>query len=449
MSTVLLIYPYFRAFPDLSIFRQPPMGLSYVASSLRRDGHDVRLMDCTFMGRAQALQEAVSTGADVVGISCMVSMEQDIFRFARALRGKCRLLVAGGPLATCSPERFVGLFDVVVRGEGESAMREIVHALEAGEDLGAVPGLARGTPQRLVLSEDRPLVKDLDALPFPARDLFPNARYIRQGRRLSGFSVTTVTSTRGCPYACEFCSNVIFGGSYRERSVENVVDEIEEALALGYDGISFTDDVFTMKPARVRCFCQEVLRRGLRFGWECLGRVDAMDEQLAGEMKKAGCKRIFFGIESANDAVLELMNKKITSAQAWNAVHAAHNAGVSVGAFFILFYPGETDDTVLETLRFAASLPLDYLGLSMPYPLPGTALARRVSDRHTREWRPRDRPLVNHVLTFDSDFSEAKMWFGIAKGYAQRAIRRRAGILAPALTKMFERPTDALLRIMR
>jgi anaerobic magnesium-protoporphyrin IX monomethyl ester cyclase len=449
MSRVLLIYPYFRAFPDLSIFRQPPLGLCYVASSLRRDGHDVRLMDCTFMGRKQALQEAVSAGADVVGISCMVSMEEDAFRFARALRGRCRLLVAGGPLATCSPERFVELFDVVVRGEGEAAMRELVRAFEQGADLGGIPGVARCTPSGLARSEDRPLAEDLDALPFPARELLPNARYIRQGRRVSGCALTTVTSTRGCPYACEFCSNVIFGGSYRERSVESVVDEIEEALALGYDGIAFTDDVFTMKPARVRRFCEEVQRRGLRFRWECLGRVDAMDEELAREMKKAGCTRIFFGIESGNDAVLELMNKKITSAQAWNAVHAAHRAGVRVGAFFILFYPGETNDSVIETLRFAASLPLDYLGLSMPYPLPGTALAQRVADRHAREWRPRERPLVNHVLTFDSDFSETKMWFGIVKGYVQRAIRRRAGVLAPALAKMFERPTDALLRIMR
>ena len=188
-------------------------------------------------------------------------------------------------------------------------------------------------------------------------------------------------STRGCPFACEFCSNVVFGESYRARSPVSVVDEVEQALALGYDRISFADDVFTLERDRVLAICDEIRRRGLRFPWECLARVDSVDEALAREMRRAGCTRVYFGIESGNDDVLRLMNKQITAAEARDAVEAAHRAGLEVGAFFILFYPGETDDTVLETLRFAGSLPLDYLGLSMPYPLPGTALHERLRER--------------------------------------------------------------------
>ena len=164
-------------------------------------------------------------------------------------------------------------------------------------------------------------------------------------------------------------------------------------------------------------------------------------------MKKAGCTRIYFGIESGNDQVLKLMNKKITSAQARRAVEAAHQAGLEVGAFFILFYPGETDETVLSTLRFAASLPLDYLGLSMPYPLPGTALYERVRDQITREWRSGESLFGSHVLTYNSEFSEAKMWLGIIKGHAQFKIKRRLGKLAPLFLTFFEKPTDALLRL--
>ena len=227
----------------------------------------------------------------------------------------------------------------------------------------------------------RAFAPDLDRLPFPARDLLPNAAYIRHGRRRYGSSVTTVMSTRGCPFACEFCSNVVFGDSYRARSPVSVVDEVEQALALGYDRISFADDVFTLERERVVAICDEIRRRGLRFPWECLARVDSVDEALAREMRRAGCTRVYFGIESGNDDVLRLMNKRITAAEARDAVEAAHRAGLEVGAFFILFYPGETDDTVLETLRFAGSLPLDYLGLSMPYPLPGTALHERLRDR--------------------------------------------------------------------
>ena len=239
---------------------------------------------------------------------------------------------------------------------------------------------------------------------------------------------------------------MVFGGSYRERSPKNVVDEIEEALDLGYDRISFADDVFTLNRRRVIDVCEEIRQRGLQFQWECLGRVDSMDYSTAQEMKKAGCTRIYFGIESGNDQILKLMNKKITTEQARNAVEAAHRAGLEVGAFFILFYPGETDETVLNTLRFATSLPLDYLGLSMPYPLPGTALYERVKDQITREWRSGDSLFGSHVLTYDSDFSEAKMWFGIMKGHAQFRMKRRLGKAGAAVSETLRETNGCFIK---
>jgi anaerobic magnesium-protoporphyrin IX monomethyl ester cyclase len=143
------------------------------------------------------------------------------------------------------------------------------------------------------------------------------------------------------------------------------------------------------------------------------------------------------------------MNKKITKNEARQAVNTAHRAGLQVGAFFILGYPGDTDDTVLETLHFATSLPLDYLGLSMPYPLPGTELFARTKGRITRDWHPDESPFGSHVLIFDADFSEAKMWFGIMKGHAQFEIKKRTGKLAPLLLALFEKPTDAIFRLLR
>ena len=143
-----------------------------------------------------------------------------------------------------------------------------------------------------------------------------------------------------------------------------------------------------MKKERVIKVCREIQRRGLHFKWECLGRVDALDFATALEMKAAGCTRIFFGIESGNDQILKLMNKKITTEEARQAVETAHQAGLQVGAFFILCYPGDTDDTVLSNAPFCHLITLDYLGLSMPYPLPGTELYKRTKDRITRDWHP-------------------------------------------------------------
>ena len=457
MTSVLLIYPFFKPSRDRSVFRFPPLGVGYLAASLQEAGHAVGLLDCTFLTRSDAMRIAIEKGAEVIGIYCMVTMLEDCLWFASALRGNCKLMVAGGPLPTCDPIPFLEHFDIVVRGEGEQTMKELLRAYMDGSDFGSIAGIVYRNKALLhemdgegvSFTSDRPFEKHLNLIPFPARELLPNQDYIRYGRKKYGYSITTVMSTRGCPYRCEFCSNVVFGGSYRERSPHNVVDEVEEALGLGYDRISFADDVFTMNRRRVLGVCEEIRLRGLQFRWECLGRVDTLDYSTALEMKQAGCTRIYFGIESGNDQILKLMNKKITTQQARSAVEAAHLAGLEVGAFFILFYPGETDETVLSTLRFATSLPLDYLGLSMPYPLPGTALYDRVKDQVTREWRSGESLFGSHVLTYDSDFSEAKMWLGIIKGHAQFRMKRRLGKLAPLFLKLFEKPTDALLRLMK
>jgi len=453
VTSVLIVYPFIRRSIDRSQFRFPPLGPAYVAAAAREAGHDVRLLDCTFLRRDEALGMALAANAEVVGISCMATMLDDCLWFAERLRGRCRLLVAGGPLPTCGPEEFLAHFDAIVRGEGEATMVELLAAHESGADIGAVPGVvtprAAGAGDMPAPAPPRPFAPDLDRLPFPARDLLPNAAYIRHGRRRYGSSVTTVMSTRGCPFACEFCSNVVFGESYRARSPVSVVDEVEQALALGYDRISFADDVFTLERDRVLAICDEIRHRGLRFTWECLARVDSVDEALAREVRRAGCTRVYFGIESGNDDVLRLMNKRITAAEARDAVEAAHRAGLEVGAFFILFYPGETDDTVLETLRFAGSLPLDYLGLSMPYPLPGTALHERLRERIRRDARPDGSFILNQELTYDADFSALKMRLGIVKGHAQFEMRRRLRRLAPAALRLFEGPTDRVLRRMK
>jgi anaerobic magnesium-protoporphyrin IX monomethyl ester cyclase len=455
MTSVLLIYPFFKPRRDRSVFRFPPLGISYIASSLQQAGHEVHLVDCTFLDRKEALRKSLEAKAEVVGIYCMVTLLDECLWFAEQLRAHCRLLVAGGPLPTCDPEPFLEHFDVVVRGEGEQTMQEFLRATEEGTELSRVAGIVyRGRADsppagKINYCLDREFTKELDRIPFPARELLPNEDYIQYGKKKYGASITTVMSTRGCPYTCDFCSNVVFGGTYRERSPQNVVDEIEATLAIGYERISFADDVFTMKKERVIKICQEIKQRDLHFQWECLGRVDALDYPTALEMKAAGCTRIFFGIESGNARILELMNKKITTDEARQAVHAAHRAGLQVGAFFIIGYPGDTNDMVLETLHFATSLPLDYLGLSMPYPLPGTDLYKRTKDRITRDWHPDESPFGSHVLIFDADFSEIKMWFGIMKGHAQFQIKKKTGKLAPLLLSVFEKPTDAIFRLLR
>lgn len=453
MTSILLIYPFFRPRNDRSVFRFPPLGIAYLAAQLRQDGHEVQLLDCTFMTRDAALEKAKAIAAPIVGIYCMVTLEEDCLLFARQLRSQTRLLVAGGPLPTCAPELFFHDFDVVVPGEGETVLGELVKAFEKGRDLASVKGiLLSQSPdgaEKKKVQPARSFIRDLDALPFPARDLLPNHEYQKQGKARYGYSITSVMSTRGCPYQCDFCSNVVFGGSYRERSAKNVLDEIEEALALGYQRISFADDVFLMNKKRVMQIIAEIHRRKLSFGWECLGRVDSLDAATAAAMKEAGCTRVYFGVESGDPRILALMNKKITLQQARQAVKTAEKAGLEVGTFFILGYPGETNESMLRTLRFASELHADYLGLTLPYPLPGTGLYEKVKGKLKKPWNNPTAGFFSHTLIYRSDFSGFKLQFGLLKGKIQWMLRKHAGIKGSWFADMFERVTDGLFRVLR
>jgi Fe-S oxidoreductase len=457
MTRILLIYPYFKPKRSRSIFRFPPLGICYVAASLQGAGYEVEVLDCTFMNRDDALAQAARAKADVVGIYSMMTMQEQSVMFARHLRPHTRLLVAGGPLPSCDPKAFLDDFDVVVVGEGERTMVELVHAHETGSEKASVAGIAYQDSQNdesnghedVVLTPARVFTANLDDIPFPARELLPNEQYIQYGQQKFGHGKTTVMTTRGCPFRCEFCSNAVFGVSYRERSAANVVDEIERTLSLGYDYIHFADDVFTFNKKRLLEICAEIEHRELSFKWECLGRVDSITPELASAMKTAGCSRVFFGIESGNDEVLRLMNKRITVEQARSAVTAAHEAGLNVGAFFIVCYPGETNETVLDTLRFASSLPLDYLSFTMPYPLPNTALHERVKERINKSWTPPESGFLEHICIFDADFSETKMKFAIIKGQISFLLNRRFGHHAYVVVRPFEAITDFLFQHMK
>lgn len=451
MTRVLLIYPYFKPGYDRSSFRFPPLGLGYLASSLESCGCRPQLMDCTFLDREEARQIAMQSKAEIVGIYCMVSMLGESLTFARLMRDRCDLLVAGGPLPSCSPATFLDDFDLVVVGEGEQTIQEIVKAYEAGSGFSRINGLQYLDRQQgnTVRTPKRDLQPDLDQIPFPARHMFQNQKYIDHWKRRFNYSATTVITTRGCPLSCEFCSNAVFGETYRERSPENVLDEVEEALAIGYDRIHFADDVFTLNRKRMIRICEGIQTRGLKLQWECLGRVDSIDEATAKVMKKSGCDRIFFGIESGDESILKLMNKRISLDQARQAIKAARSSGLKTGAFFIICYPGETNDSVLKTIRFAASLPLDYLSFTLPYPLPGTRLCERINRRGVREWKGSSSPLTDHSLIYESEFSEAKMKFAILKGQIQFGIEKRSGSPLYLAKRPFEILTDGLFRIMK
>jgi anaerobic magnesium-protoporphyrin IX monomethyl ester cyclase len=428
------------------------LGLGYIAAYLEVNGISADLVDCTFLSQEKALEKIRGSKPRIVGIQVMFSMKEKATELAKLLREDCGLLVAGGPLPTSNPEDFVSHFDVVVIGEGEQTMLEIVRAVNDGGDLSKVKGIAFNENGKMMHAPPRDFVENLDTIPFPSRELFDNRAYKNYYSSNFGYTTTSIITSRGCPFMCDFCSRPIFGNRFRSRTAENIAEEVEEVRELGYERIWFADDCFTLDRRRLIDICDELIQRRIRIGWECLSRVDTVDLEVAEKMKQAGCVRVFFGIESGNDSVLALMKKQANTKQAEEAVNIFKKVGVQVGAFFILGYPGENDKTILDTVKFASSLPLDYLSFTLPYPIPGTPLFDRVKDKIiSDDWQePKSLHLIKHKLLFHSPFSESKLKFAIFKGMTQFYLRKYLGNrFYNLIGKPFERLTDATYKILR
>ena len=454
MAKVTLVYPYFQPSNDNSIFRFPPLGLGYIASSLKAQGTPVELVDCTFLTHEEAVEKVKRSNPQIIGIYSMFSMKKSSLEMAQLLRDNCDLLVVGGPLPTLDPTDFLGFFDVAVIGEGEESMVELADCMEKNAGFSAVKGIAYKQGGKLKFTSSRDFVQNLDDLPFPSRELFNNEAYKKYYSKKFGYTITPMITSRGCPFSCDFCSRPVFGNDFRTRSPANIVDEVEAIVPFGYDRVWFADDCFTLNRNHVINVCDEMIRRGVDVDWECLSRVDTMNREVALKMKRSGCVRVFFGIESGNNEVLSLMKKQITVEQARKAVYNAKDAGMQAGAFFILGYPGESDGTVLDTVRFASGLPLDYLSFTLPYPIPGTPLYERVKGNGgvvVDDWEePKNWSLIRHKLLYGSSFSEAKLKFAIGKAHLQFYGRRYLGKKGYDIMGLpFERLTDIAFKLLR
>jgi len=429
MTTVTLVYPYFHPSNDNSIFRFPPLGLGYMAAYLQNKGISVEVVDCTFMNLKNVLKKIRDSHPKIIGIQVMFSMKDRALQMAELLRKDCGLLIAGGPLPTSDPEDYLQSFDVVGIGEGEETMLDVVQAVQDGKTLEHVKGIAYKDHGKTVLTPPRSFIQNLDEIPFPAREMFDNGAYKTYYSSNFGYTTTSIMTSRGCPFQCDFCSRPVFGNQFRSRTPKNIAEEVQQVHDLGYDRVWFADDCFTLGRKRFLGICHELIKRRINIGWECLSRVDTIDQEVAERMRKAGCVRVFFGIESGNDTVLKLMNKQITIKQAEQAVNTCKKAGIQVGAFFILGYPGETDKTVLDTVDFASSLPLDYLSFTFPYPIPGTPLYERVKrSMIMEEWtEPDNIHFIKHKLLYQSPISESKLKFALFKGMTQHYIRKYLG----------------------
>jgi len=355
-----------------------PLGMTYIAVVLREHNIPVRILDPIPEGYnfEEALEYA--RNFDVIIITLAASNAQGAYRFFSHLQNKVRIFM--GTHATALAEGILekGYCDIIIRGEPEYTTLEAMQHLH---DLEGVLGVSYRKGEKVVRNEDRPLIEDLDELPFPARDLVDNSKY----RIVSfpGKPVALVLTSRGCPFDCTFCATNLFYKRRRNvRSPENVVKEVEEVVhTYGINHIFFIDDTFTIGEKRIVTLCQLLREKQLKIEWICLGRVDTVTEPMLRAMKEAGCKEIIYGIESASPAVLAAIQKDITREQMKMAVTITKNLGIRVSLFFMFGNPGDTLESIRETSRLARRLNPNFASFNIATPDPGTPLFEHFRDR--------------------------------------------------------------------
>lgn len=313
-------------------------------------------------------------------------------------------------MPTLYPEHYAGLFDLVFRGEADLSFPEFCQDYLAKNvtrktlyqlDLEHYPGLYGHT---LDLALDNPIVhhteREIYRFPIPDRSGFDHATYQRTWQNKDGSHTTSIMITLGCPFDCDFCSRPVFGHLYRRRDLDVVFEEIEQLKSLGYDQLWIADDNFTLDLRFLDRFCQRMQNSGMK--WTCLSRSRGIDMEVARMMKAAGCQRVYLGLETGSDDTLKLMNKNTTVEDGIRAVQGFHQAGIQVGGFFIVGYPGETTASIEQTFKFALSLPLDEISFNVPFPLPGSSLFDRVSGIDpSRDWSQENDVTFVYASEFD------------------------------------------------
>jgi anaerobic magnesium-protoporphyrin IX monomethyl ester cyclase len=380
MRVLLLNVPFTEGYHKASI-DLPPLGIGYMASILRREGHEVQLLDLNMEPTDRLFR---IDGADVVGISADTPRHPRAVQLGRRLRASNTPVVMGGPHASFCAESTLrsGGADYVVHGEGEQIMAELLHRIEEPGQAADVPGVSSLLEGEVVHGPPSQSVPDVGALPYPARDLLPMSSYqARVGNR----KATSIIGSRGCPFNCSFCaSSQLFGLRWRARDPEDLVDEMEYLQReYGLNAVLFMDDNFTLNPDRTVRICEEMLRRGLDMHWWCFSRANTVvdREDMVQAMAEAGAKQVFIGVESPNEEVLQDYNKGITADTAVQAVSLLNKHSIETYASFIIGDVFETKDMIRRTIRFASFLSPGLVQFAILTPYPGTQLYEQYADR--------------------------------------------------------------------
>ncbi|MFH1459639.1 MAG: radical SAM protein [Candidatus Omnitrophota bacterium] len=368
---ILLIFPRIK-YGEHS----PPLGLGYLASALEQGKEEVVIADLTFEKDYEFLKNKLKEfKPELIGVTCQTTFAESAFKVTRL----CKSIfpdvpvVIGGPHPTILPEKTLAesKADIVVLGEGEGSLVEIVDKFKNKQRLNEVKGIYFNQDGKIVFTGVRDFIVNLDKIPFPSRHLFD--------QRYFDFPEVTLISSRGCPFNCSFCQPTLkkmFGNKVRLRSPDNVVDEIEFILQkYPQKTIRFHDDTFTWNNHWIKSVCGLIKERKLQFSWNCKSRIDVLDEESISLLKDAGCQRLDLGVESGSVRILdEVLNKGVSIKKIKNAFDLCAKLNMPTLAFIMIGAPTETAADILDTISLLEDITFMGLHVSLFTPFPGTEI---------------------------------------------------------------------------
>ena len=424
----------------------PPLGIAYIAAVLENGGFDVEIIDGSAleMSWGEIEAEIRKVSPQIVAITALTPTIDKALRTAQIAKKTCpdSTVVMGGyhPTFNYSDMLEKDYVDIVVMGEGEYTMLELAQTLNEGGDLTYVKGIAYEN----VVTPPRPVITDLDEMPFPARHLLPMDHYKILNMKLH---TATMISGRGCPMQCSFCASAaLHGRQLRMRSAENVVDEMEHLIEHHDAGmIAFMDDTFTLKPQRVAQICDEIKKRNIDVYWGCTARADTLSNNLLKKMGDSGCITMFLGVESADQQQLDKVNKQITIDKIRKAFVLSRENDIRTIASVVLGMPGDTKDSILNTIKFVRELNPSYAVFSLATPYPGTRFYQEALENNlikVKDWSKYT--LLSPVLeTVDCSLQELKKMqkkafrqFYLRPNYILRQLRMDGPIILKTIAAM-------------
>lgn len=437
-ASILFTHSYFLRFdPKQWATGQPyaPLGTLYAAAYLREHGYDVRFFDTMFArdpGEIGPSLEKNNPGIVVIyddGFNyltkmCLTNMREAAFTMIGLAKERGCTVIVSSSDSTDQYELYLEKgADFVLLGEAEMSLLELVNMLcqpagsagQAGGIGGAgsaayfnIEGIAFTHNNAVVKTQRRAVMKDLDALPFPAWDLVDIDPYRNMWMKHTGYFSMNMGTTRGCPFKCNWCAKPIYGNRYNSRSPQHVVEELKLLKArFDFDHIWFCDDIFGLKPGWVHAFANQVEEQGLRFKFKMQGRVDLLlQEDNIKDLARAGCDNIWMGAESGSQKILDAMDKGTTVHQIYEATRLLKKNGIKPSFFIQFGYPGETKSDIEKTISMINGLLPHEIGISVSYPLPGTVFFEKVKSqlKEKSNWTDSDELALMFSNTYQPGF---------------------------------------------